>query len=63
VITTAAQRLLQQLGECQSYAERELLMIHALTKAHLDGMDAATEIANEAIERVVLRRHVSHTEH
>lgn len=63
VIAEAARSLLHGLATCQSDGERELLLVHALTGAHLDGMDAASEIANEAIARVVLERHEPHTTH
>lgn len=56
-LVASALQLVQQLAVCElSDPERELLVLHALTKAHMDGMDAATEIANDAIARVVLRR-------
>jgi hypothetical protein len=55
-----ARQLVQLFPACASDAERELLVLRALTAAHMDGMDAATEIANDAIARVVLHGVTTH---
>lgn len=55
-IRVRAVQLDAALALCVLPSERVLLLLHALTRSHLEGMDAATAICNDAIDRVVLRR-------